>query len=156
MTNKDERTVEAPSRRPMLRSRTWTASLLMVALAFQGLSGVVGGLGLLYDPTGETLGLPMEWLAGSPFPDYTVPGLVLLAVLGAGPLAAAWGVWTRRPWGRTGSVAVGLALVAWLGVEILVVGYQAEPPLQLIYGVVAAVILVLSPAASARPAKRRP
>ena len=115
---------------------------LMAALAFQGLSGLTGGSGLLYDPSGETLRIPLEWLAGSPFSDYTVPGLVLLTVLGVGPLVAVYGVWVRRRWAWTASVAVGAALSAWLAIEILVIGYQPEPPLQLIYGVVATVVIL--------------
>jgi len=38
----------------------------------------------------------------------------------------------------------GLALLLWIGVEIAVVGYQAEPPLQLVYGVLGAVIVALA------------
>jgi membrane protein implicated in regulation of membrane protease activity len=38
---------------------------------------------------------------------------------------------------------VGVALVIWIGVEILMIGYQAQPPLQLIYGTVGVVMLIL-------------
>lgn len=37
-----------------------------------------------------------------------------------------------------------VALLLWLAVQIAVIGYQAEPPLQLIYGIVGAVILATS------------
>ena len=51
--------------------------LLMVALGFQGLSGLAGGLGLIIDPSGAMIGLPAAWLEGSLFRDYLIPGVIL-------------------------------------------------------------------------------
>lgn len=124
--------------------------LLISALAFQGLSGVAGGLGLVFDPSGAGLGLPAEWLVGSPFEDYAIPGLVLLTLLGLLPLMVAYGVLDRRAWSWTGSLFVAAALLVWLGVEIAVIGYHAQPPLQLIYGIVAVIILGATLSARAR------
>ena len=120
---------------------------LVASLAFQGLSGIAGGYGLVADPTGEALGIPLSWLEGSPFGDYLVPGVVLLTLLGVAPLVVSYGVWSHRRWSWLAALVVGIALLGWLGVEMLVIGYQPEPPLQLIYGVVgtAIVLLALSP-----------
>lgn len=126
------------------RSSSTALRALLLALTFQGLSGVVGGFGLVADPSGAALGVPLEWLSGSPFSDYRVPGIVLVTVLGIGPLIVAWGLWTRRSWSVTGAFVTGVALLVWIGVEIAVIGYQAEPPLQLVYGVLGAVIIALS------------
>lgn len=122
-------------------SRPKAVLVMISALAFQGLSGVFGGVGLVVDPSGAALGLPADWLAGSPFDDYAVPGLVLLTLLGAVPLLVAYGVWARKAWSWAGSLLVAAALLVWLAVEIAVIGYHAQPPLQLIYGVVAVLIL---------------
>lgn len=124
--------------------RSVSTYLLMASLLLQGLSGIAGGIGLLMDPSGESLGIPLAWLAGSPFPDYTIPAIFLVVVLGVFPLIVLAGVWTGQAWGKMGSILVGLALLIWLGVEILVIGYQPSPPLQLIYGALGAVILVLA------------
>jgi peptidoglycan/LPS O-acetylase OafA/YrhL len=118
--------------------------LLLIMLLFQGLSGLAGGVGLIGDPTGESLQIPIEWLAGSPFADYLVPGIVLFTVLGIFPLIAAWGVWKRKSWGRTSALLVGGGLCIWILVEVIVIGYQPEPPLQAIYGAVAVIILFLA------------
>jgi len=117
---------------------------LIVAIAAQGLSGVAGGLGLVMDPTGSALQIPSAWLEGSPFDSYFVPGLVLLTVLGLAPLVDVVGLWRGARWGWHGAVVVGGALIVWLVVEILVIGYQPEPPLQAIYGVLGAVIVGLA------------
>lgn len=118
--------------------------LLLALLVFQGVSGVAGGLALTLDTTGTGIGLDPAWLNGSPFPDFRVPGLFLLVILGAGPLLVARLVHRRNPWGWSGSLMVGLTLLAWIYVEILVVGYQADPPLQLVYGLVGLAITSLA------------
>ncbi len=95
------------------------------------------------DPTGGILQIPVSWLEGSPFTDYLIPGLILLLVLGVFPLIVVYGLWTRLSWSWTAALLVGLALVIWIVVEILIIGYHHKPPLQLIYGLLGIVILVL-------------
>ena len=124
--------------------RTFLTYLLMAALLFQGLSGIAGGSALLADPTGALIHLPAAWLEGSPFQDYLIPGVILLVVLGVVPLIVLYGLWKRRAWGGPAALLVGLALVVWIAVEILVIGYHAQPPLQFIYGLVGLAILALA------------
>ncbi len=123
------------------RIRPKALRFLVGVLTFQGVSGIGGGLGLSLDPSGQSVGIPLEWLQGSPFSDYLVPGLVLLVLLGIGPLVAAFGAWTGRRWSWATSLLVAAGLLIWLGVEIAVIGYQPEPPLQMVYGLVALSIL---------------
>jgi hypothetical protein len=129
---------------------------LLFLLLFLGMSALVGGSGLVADPSGAAIGLPPDLLRGSPFGDYLVPGLVLLIVLGAGPLLAAYGVWTRRRWARLVSFLLGLALILWIGVQIRVIGLQIRPPLQPLYGFIGAAITLLAfVTKSERPQSRR-
>jgi hypothetical protein len=132
------------------RRRPYLLYVLMAATFFQGISGIIGGVGLLMDPTGESLGIPQAWLSGSPFADYTLPGIVLLLLLGILPLIAFFGLLTGKKWGLFAALYVGIALLAWLFVEILVIGYQSQPPLQLIYGILGVAILALALAPSVR------
>lgn len=125
------------------RKRPVGLYLLMLVLLFQGLSGVAGGIGLISDPSGSTIKIPVEWLQGSPFNDYLIPGIILFTVLGIFPLAVLFGLWIGRSWSWFAALLVGLALIVWILVEILIIGYQPEPPLQLIYGIVGVIILVL-------------
>ncbi len=46
--------------------------------------------------------------------------------------------------GRSSALIVGAVLIGWVGVEILIIGYHPQPPLQLIYGSVGLLILVLA------------
>ncbi len=118
--------------------------VLVVSVAVQGLSGVAGGFGMVSDPSGGRLGLPLEWLRGSSFPDYLVPGVVLLGVLGVVPLIVTYGLWTGRSWSDVGALLVGIALLVWLAVEIAVIGYKPDPPLQLVFGVLGVTIVLLA------------
>ena len=117
--------------------------LLGAALLLQGISGLAGGIGLVGDPTGRSLGIPLEWLSGSPFDSYLIPGVVLLVALGVFPLVVTYGVWNRRPWSWSAALLVGLMLLVWIAVEILVIGYQPAPPLQLVYGLLGLLITIL-------------
>jgi len=99
-------------------------------------------VGLIIDPTGESLQIPIEWLHNSPFNDYLIPGLILLIILGIYPFIVFYGLWKKLSWSWYAALILGIALLIWIGVEILVIGYQANPPLQLIYGLVGFFILV--------------
>jgi len=92
-------------------SRPGTYYLLIVALLFQGVSGIGGGIVLLADPSGALIGLPGGLLAGSPVRDYTIPGLILLAVLGVVPVVVGLGLWVRRTWAWYGAVSLGMAIL---------------------------------------------
>lgn len=125
------------------QARSTAVHVLLATLLLQGLSGTAGGIGLIADPTGSALGIPHEWLQGSPFSSYLVPGIVLLLVLGFFPLIVARAVFFRRPWSWHASLFVSLALIIWIVVEILIIGYQPRPALQLIYGLLGVAMLAL-------------
>jgi hypothetical protein len=103
-----------------------------------------GGLVLMIAPRGEIIPLPLSALAGSPFDTYFVPGLILFAVLGFGPLVAARLAWLRHPLAPTAAFIVGAGLLIWVAVEIAIIGYSNEPPLQAIYGLLGVVIVLVA------------
>jgi hypothetical protein len=117
---------------------------LLAAVLLQGLTGAGGGIALVADPSGTLLGMPLSSLAGSPFADYFLPGLVLLVVLGIFPLLVSWGLWKRQPWAWYGGAVVGIGLIIWIFVQVAIIGYGDDPPLQAIYGVLGMMILGLT------------
>lgn len=131
-------------------SRPVSIWLLEAAILLQGISGVGGGLGLVLDPSGDSLKIPLEWLEGSPFNSYLIPGVILFVVLGIYPLFTLYGVRRRLGWAWLASVSVGAGLLIWIAVEILVIGYQPNPPLQLIYGILGVLILAFALISSSR------
>jgi hypothetical protein len=130
-------------RQPLLpRSRLARAAIGLEV--FLGLGALGGGLVLVVAPRGEIMPLPVSALAGSPFDTYLVPGLILFSVLGLGPLVAARLAWSRNPLAPFAAVATGIALLIWVAVEIAIIGYSNEPPLQAFYFVLAVVITLVA------------
>ena len=106
------------------------AIVLEVILA---IGAIGGGIALILGPRGEIIPLPVSALADSPFDTYLVPGVILLTVLGLGPLLAAIAAWRANPVAPLLAVAVGGALLVWLVVQIAIIGFSSNPPLQPIY-----------------------
>jgi len=65
---------------------TWIAVALEV---FTGVAAIPVGLMLITDPTGASIGLPPEWIEGTVFGNYAIPGIYLLVVNGIGMLLVA-------------------------------------------------------------------
>ena len=114
---------------------------LLVLLVVQGLGGLGGGLSLSVAPDGSLLRMPTSLLEGSPFPDFLVPGLILLLVLGVLPLAAVIGLWLGRRWAWYAAFVVGCGLMVWILVEITIIPYDILQPL---FGGVGMAIFIVS------------
>jgi hypothetical protein len=98
----------------------------------------------MIDPSGESLSIPIEWLEGSFFDNYAIPGIILFFVLGIVPLVTFFGLLRERYWAWLTALIIGIALIIWIIVEILVIGYKTQPPLQLIYGITGILIIIIS------------
>lgn len=118
--------------------------ILMGLILFQGISGIFGGGALILDSSGAILQMPLGMLRGSPFETFLIPGIILFLVLGIFPLIVFLGLWKRKSWAWKGALLVSIALIIWISVEIVLVGYHSEPPLQLVYGLVGVVLLILT------------
>ena len=130
--------------------KSYSLYFLMILMLFQGLSGLFGGIALVIDPSGELLQMPLSMLAGSPFNTFLIPGIILLIILGIFPMVIFYGLWKRTNWAWSGALMVSVALIIWIGVEIWMIGYHSEPPLQLIYGLLGLILLVLVMLSSVR------
>lgn len=118
--------------RPPRRGRWGVAAVEIVV----GLSAVFGGYGLLSDTEG--LGARQAWLAGSVFPDYTVPGIFLLVVIGGGMLVAAAVTILAPPYAAPAAGTMAAVLAAWGLIETLTIGWRGIPQLVLLGAFVAA------------------
>jgi hypothetical protein len=93
-----------------------------VIAAIVGVGALFGGWSLLLNA--ERLGAHQTWLEGSPFPNYVIPGLVLLVVIGGGMLATAAAATFRSHLAGAAAFAMGIVLVVWGAVETLTIGYR--------------------------------
>lgn len=129
--------------------------ILSILLALQSIGALFGGLALVVSPSGELLQMPLSMLEGSPFPDFLIPGLILLIILGIFPGILSIAIITRPQWKSFEalnlyrgihwswcySLYLGIMLVVWILLEIVWVGYDI---LQTIYGLLGVVILVVA------------
>ena len=72
--------------------------------------------------------VPTEWLDGSPFSSYRIPGIYLGTVVGGSCLAAAWLAVRDDPRARPAALASSAAMLTWIAAQLAVIGYRS--PLQ--------------------------
>jgi hypothetical protein len=137
---------------------TWILIILILVLA---IGGIISGPMLFLSPNGDIMGMSIDILKNSPFPDYLIPGIILFLGNGVFPLLVAIGLikpeWQglkslnpfkayRWPW--TGSLAVGIILLIWIIMETAMLGYISF--LQPVMGAWGVIILILTTLPSAR------
>ncbi len=94
--------------------------IALVALeALVALSAISGGLWLAAGKSG----LDVAWLAGTPFSDYTIPGLLLAIVVGGCTVLAAATVFIHREWAVVVSGAAGLLMAGYEVVRFVMIGH---------------------------------
>lgn len=93
-----------------------------------------------------------EWLNGSPFGDYVIPGVILLVAVGGSLALAAYRL-AREPTAWSLSLIAGMVMVGWIAVETMIIGLVSwmQP------AVLAAAIVIVWLALRLRPdsARRR-
>jgi hypothetical protein len=92
-------------------------------IALNGAAGLAALAGARYG-LGGAPGVPTEWLEGSPFADYRVPGLILGGVYAPATLAAAWAVSRRRRRAPEVALAAGAIQVGWIAAQLRIIGYR--------------------------------
>jgi len=114
--------------------------IAIVALAYLGLSGVVGAIPLLVHPAGEPWGMPQSLLRHSPFHSYLVPGIILLVANGLLSLWVLWLAVRRHPDYGWWVAAQGCVLLGWLAVEVAMLRLIVWP--HYLFGAVALALVV--------------
>ena len=89
--------------------------------AFIGLGALGGGFMLVRDPSGSALELPISLLEGTPFPDFLIPGIFLLAVNGVGSMIGAGLSFTRRRYAQEIAIVLGAILIAWIVIQVVII-----------------------------------
>ena len=90
---------------------------IFVLAVLGALTAFAGGVGIL---TGA-ITFPLEFLQGTPFIDYTIPGLALAIIVGGSFLFAAATILTGSEVGVLASALAGLFMIGFEVVEIAVV-----------------------------------
>jgi len=103
--------------------------MMRLLVALQGtlqilvaIGALVSGAMLIVAPSGALLQAPPDMLAGSPFHDFLIPGMILFLVNGVGQLVA--GVLTLRHhrWSGYIGAVFGFGLMIWIFVQVNMIG----------------------------------
>ncbi len=123
-------------------------ALLIVFNGFLSLTAIAGGIGLV---TGLNAP-PVDQLAGTVFPDYFVPGLALLVVVGGGALLTTGLLIRRHRYAPLACMLAGGAIIVFEVVEVLTFGSPEglARTLQVFYGTLGVVIVLASAGMSAQ------
>jgi hypothetical protein len=90
--------------------------------------------------------IPIEWLQGTPFHSYFIPGFFLFFVVGGTCLLGAVAAYTNSIHARMISlVCVGL-LLSWITIQVAMIGYVSwMQPFVFVYAVIVAVLTSFLP-----------
>jgi hypothetical protein len=118
-----------------------TVTLVVLELLVAA-AALYGGIGLA---AGNLIGMPDEWLVGTPFTSWLWPGVFLLLVVAVPMVAAAMLELRGSPRAAVVSVLAGAAQVAWIAVQLLVM--QRYHVLQPVMSLAGLAVLLLAVAA---------
>ncbi|GAA4355425.1 hypothetical protein [Microbacterium rhizosphaerae] len=107
---------------------------LVAVTGFVALTAFLGGavliMGSLSPGLGSVLVPPADYLRGSPFSGYAVPGLVLMLLVGGPQAVASIGCGVRWPWAPAACAAAGFSCLIWIFVQMIYIPFS---PLQAVY-----------------------
>ena len=94
---------------------------LGVLQAIIGLGAIGGGLLLVIDPSGNTLGVPASLIEGTIFPDFLIPGIFLLVVNGFGSSIGAVFSFSKSQYTQGIAIVLGVVLVLWIVIQVIII-----------------------------------
>lgn len=98
--------------------RTALFWLLVGVTVFNAVTAIVSGIALLAT---DGLGMPAEFLADSPFSSFTLPGLILIVVVGGTQALAAGLLIARRESALLWTAVAGFGMLIWIFTEIALI-----------------------------------
>jgi len=95
---------------------------LGILQAFIGIGAVPAGISMLINPSGSDLGMTVEMLVNSPFPNFLIPGIFLLSINGIGSLFGALVTFKHHSFTSKIAIGLGIFLILWITVQVYWLG----------------------------------
>lgn len=100
-------------------------TLLVIHILILTISATAGSLIMILDPSGNLPGLQGEWLSGTPFNDFLIPGILLLLTVALPGIISWISLITRGPRALRYCFSFSLISFLWVLLQlILVPGYS--------------------------------
>lgn len=93
----------------------------IVLLIFTGLNALIAGSLFIYDPSGQKIGMTLDYLKFSPFNSFLIPGIILFLVNGVSNLLTAFITIKRNKYSNEMIVAQGILLAGWILIQVWMV-----------------------------------
>ena len=138
------------------KNKTIEIYILILAVAFEAMGAIYGGINLMNDPSGDSIQLPITLLEGTIFSSYLIPGIILFLLLGFFPLflifplifKPEWpiinslNIYKNYHWAWTYTLYTSIILIIWINVQMMILGTGSM--LQGSYGLLGVFILNIS------------
>ncbi len=130
--------------------RTNARTALVITDAFLALSAIGGGIALL----AGWIKIPLYLLQGSPFPDYTLPAILLACGVGGLALVGGLATLNHEPLAYRISAMAGVAVIGFVTVEALIIGTAWLQVVYLLVGVLIVGLTVYLSAPQTEPVRK--
>jgi hypothetical protein len=100
-------------------------------LFFTGITALLGGGALIFDPSGGPLKMDTAMLSGSPFDNFLIPGLILFLFVGVSGIIIAFLMIGDKSYSTRLVLNQGIVLIVWITAQVLMI--QQFHILQMLY-----------------------
>jgi hypothetical protein len=121
MTRSSPSALHATLIRPLPARRRWALAVIEAAVAVNALGGMAYALA-------GARAVPSEWLDGTPFESYVIPGVYLGVVVGGSCLLAGYTAARDHDLARSAALASAAVMETWIAAQVALIGYRS--PLQ--------------------------
>jgi hypothetical protein len=117
-------------------------SILFMLISFIAITSLLSGILMISNPDGSILNLSPGLLNGSPFKDFTIPGILLTIIVGGVNLLAVFFNLKRQTNRYNWALAGGLVISGWIIIQMILIG--AFHWLHILYLVIGILIILIS------------
>lgn len=96
-------------------------TLLFLLVSFIAVTATLSGLMMINNPDGGIMNLQLSLLAGTPFKDFLVPGILLTTIVGGVNLLAIFYNMQRDPNRYNWAIAGGIMITGWIVAQIILI-----------------------------------
>lgn len=111
-----------------MNTREFARASLLWVQGFVAVTALAGGIALILGAVAPSIATilspPVEYLGGSPFTSYLIPGLLLAGLLGGIHIVAFVAVLRRHPLGSVLSAAAAYATLIWIFVQTVYIPFS--------------------------------
>lgn len=96
-----------------------------IFLTLIGLGAIAAGIGFILQPDGTSVGMSVDLLKNSPFEDFLIPGITLLAINGIFSLIGALLSFIGHRFAGITTMLLGVAMIIWISAQVYWMGWES-------------------------------